>query len=368
MSESKEDQALSSDWSSLSATSHSSEVLESPGLEVALADVWPVFAMSKQEGIALDEIAERVGLPVDTFDKPEGYLGLADYFRMLGELSLIYQDETCHMSDRPMLLGTTQFALDQMSTCKTLREALYKIAEISNLLNGGPYNQIRESEGLLNYIIDDSRFPYLHETKPFLYCGMECVLILVHGLLSHISTGAGPLPLPYISIKREPDRSARHLKFWRDRIRFQSSTYVITYDERVGDRQIVVPEGGFSSQSLFVDIVNLVKAPHSERAPEAISLQVRRFLLIDPSKDQQQVAGELGMSVATMRRRLKEEATSFRDVRHSALNELATNMLDKGFQAYDVAEKLGFSDLRSFSRAFKGWHGITPSEYRSNQN
>jgi AraC-like DNA-binding protein len=30
----------------------------------------------------------------------------------------------------------------------------------------------------------------------------------------------------------------------------------------------------------------------------------------------------------------------------------------------DVAEELGFSDRRAFSRAFKDWNGVTPSQYR----
>lgn len=337
------------------------------GLEVALVDVWPVFAMSKESGISLSEITARIGLPADLLEKPEGYIALADYFRILAELSLIYYDETCHLSDRPMILGTTQFMLNHLKECATLREAMYKVAEVANVLHGGPFNQVREVDGQLTFEIDDSRFPYLLETRSFLYCGMECVLILLHGTLSHITASSHNLTLPHISIKREPEPGARHLKYWGRRIRYQAQNYMLSYESSVGDRPIVVPEGGFSSKNLFIHVINLVQSPTQFYSLDSISEQVRHILFKDAA-DQQQVADVLGMSVATMRRRLKDEGTSFREIRQESLKTLALTLLDAGIQTYDVAEKLGFSDLRSFSRAFKGWHGTTPSEYRASKH
>ncbi len=337
------------------------------GLEVSLVDVWPVFAMSLESGISLSEITERIGLPSDLLAKPEGYIALADYFRILAELSLIYYDETCHLSDRPMILGTTQFMLNHLKECTTLRDSMHKMAEVSNVLHGGPYNQVREVDGQLMFVVDDSRFPYLLETRSFLYCGMECVLILLHGTLSYITGSSHELTLPNISIKREPDPTARHLKYFGRRIRYQAQNYLISYDSSVGDRPIVVPEGGFTSKDLFVHMINLVQSPTQHYTLDSISEQVRHILLQDAA-DQQQAASRLGMSVATMRRRLKEEGASFREIRQESLKVLALTLLDAGLQTYDVAEKLGFSDLRSFSRAFKGWHGTTPSEYRASKH
>jgi AraC-like DNA-binding protein len=38
-------------------------------------------------------------------------------------------------------------------------------------------------------------------------------------------------------------------------------------------------------------------------------------------------------------------------------------MLDRHRHPDDVAQVLGFSDSRSFSRAFKAWNGVTPSNW-----
>lgn len=79
--------------------------------------------------------------------------------------------------------------------------------------------------------------------------------------------------------------------------------------------------------------------------------------------DQSDVASRLGVSVATLRRRLAESGATFRDLRGEVLNEAALRMLDQGRPVGDVAEALGFGDMRSFSRAFKAWNGTTPAAY-----
>jgi AraC-like DNA-binding protein len=89
-----------------------------------------------------------------------------------------------------------------------------------------------------------------------------------------------------------------------------------------------------------------------------------RAALAEGLAGQQEVARELGMSPATLRRRLGERGTSFRDLRADALAETARLRLKSGASTAQVAEELGFSDGRSFARAFRGWTGQSPREYR----
>ena len=80
--------------------------------------------------------------------------------------------------------------------------------------------------------------------------------------------------------------------------------------------------------------------------------------------DQGEVATALGMSVASLRRRLGEAGLQFRDVRAHYLNSLAQAALEEGSSIADIAENLGFSDGRSFARAFRQWNGVAPGDYR----
>jgi len=77
------------------------------------------------------------------------------------------------------------------------------------------------------------------------------------------------------------------------------------------------------------------------------------------------VARDLGTSERTLQRRITEEGSNFRSLVQAARQELGHKLLS-GDDA-DVAEVaclLGFQDVTSFYRAFRGWEGVTPQTWR----
>jgi AraC-like DNA-binding protein len=77
------------------------------------------------------------------------------------------------------------------------------------------------------------------------------------------------------------------------------------------------------------------------------------------------VASELALSTRTMHRRLREEATSLRDLKEEAKLELAKQELMRGRTPIKrIAEIAGFRNEKSFSRAFRSWTGASPREFR----
>jgi AraC-like DNA-binding protein len=77
------------------------------------------------------------------------------------------------------------------------------------------------------------------------------------------------------------------------------------------------------------------------------------------------VARQLGMSRQTLYRRLKGEGVTFEEILDAKRRQLAIRYLALECTSVKAAAyRLGFSDPAAFSRAFKRWTGLTPSEFR----
>ncbi len=95
--------------------------------------------------------------------------------------------------------------------------------------------------------------------------------------------------------------------------------------------------------------------------------QVRDRLLSTPGRlaDMEQVAGELKLSSRTLRRRLEEQGSSFRQLQEEIRQALAEELLATGsLNLEEIAERLGYSEVSNFLHAFKRWKGLTPGQYR----
>ncbi len=82
-----------------------------------------------------------------------------------------------------------------------------------------------------------------------------------------------------------------------------------------------------------------------------------------PSLDE--LAGALHLTTRTLQRRLAAEDAGFSRVLREVREERARDLLRRrALHVEEVAYRLGFRDPDAFSRAFRGWTGCSPSEYR----
>lgn len=80
----------------------------------------------------------------------------------------------------------------------------------------------------------------------------------------------------------------------------------------------------------------------------------------------QRVADRMGLSGATLYRRLRGEDTTFGTVLDGLRKELAIEFLGSRTLAIEeIAFLLGYSEASTFSRAFRRWEGRSPQDYRA---
>lgn len=95
--------------------------------------------------------------------------------------------------------------------------------------------------------------------------------------------------------------------------------------------------------------------------------RVRQVLLADLESppDANSLARQLGLSTRTLRRRLQEENTSYRELIDDLRAQTAIRyMRDTRLTVENIAFLLGFSDTSAFRYAFKRWTKTAPNEFR----
>lgn len=96
--------------------------------------------------------------------------------------------------------------------------------------------------------------------------------------------------------------------------------------------------------------------------------KIRKLLGKDLSHampDFETIAQQLNVSPQTLRRRLKQENTSYQEIKDYMRRDVAIYFLSRyELSINEIAFKVGFTEPSTFHRAFKKWTGLTPGEYR----
>jgi AraC-like DNA-binding protein len=98
--------------------------------------------------------------------------------------------------------------------------------------------------------------------------------------------------------------------------------------------------------------------------------QVKRAIvqgLPSGTPNESDIAKCVCVSSRMLQRKLADEGTNFRTLLLEVRRELAEKYIsDKNMPLAEISYMLGFSDVSSFSRAFKRWTGDPPAAFRSN--
>lgn len=334
--------------------------------QINAEDVGYLSTLASNAGLEITEVLERLNLPETLFSRSEqGTLSLADYANILQAIALAADDETCAASSRHLMTGTTQYLLASLQCPVPLIEVLRALAQGYNFAHGGPFNEVRLAHKSLSYVINDTGFPYAdNQTDEDRYTLIESILVSLHLLFCKLTGDALDPYLLRIHTRRPPSAERpSFLRYWATPIHYGSNNFAIQYNAHVADLVVKHVDSGCA-----LTIFDVARQPHSIDVVDALIeghwAERVRATINGGASHQSEIAKQLGVSVATLRRRLAGEGTSFRALKTEALNERAKQLIHGRSNLEDVAEILGFSDLRSFSRAYKSWNGITPKGAR----
>ena len=115
----------------------------------------------------------------------------------------------------------------------------------------------------------------------------------------------------------------------------------------------------------------LAKAIWEEEAKIAMSFaeeveRVLHQLVLSGTATADSVARLFGIHERTLRRRLENEGKNLLQLINATRFELAKQLLDNtSLSVMEIAAALRYADTAAFSRAFRNWAGLSPTQWRS---
>jgi AraC-like DNA-binding protein len=106
------------------------------------------------------------------------------------------------------------------------------------------------------------------------------------------------------------------------------------------------------------------------RARTGVAGQVRNILIdhLTAPPDATAIADTLHVSERTLRHHLAQEGTSYRALLDEVRERLAEELLvAQGLPVAEIANRLGYVEVSSFSQAFRRWKGMGPRAFRQLQ-
>jgi len=334
---------------------------DAPPARLTISRTTSAFLLAHAQGSSARRAKKRRSNYAAAEGAADGHVSLAEHFRLMRELTQASEDETLHLSKRLLAPGTTDFVIDTLQQSIDVEDAMKRAARAYNLAHGGFYNRVSRRSDRVVYSINDKDFPYSFGGGNAAFALMEGLLIFLHAMLI-LAVGETLTPHLICVRTRRPhrDEGEGFLDFWPAPVRANARDYTLEYDLAALDLPVSRRRAGAPNVAAVYDVIDMLIAER-ERSGVIKPFQARVLeAILEGTDDQGEVARALGVSVATLRRRLTASGVSFRQLRSKALDEAARRMLAQGRPVGEIADALGYVDIRSFSRAFKGWNGITP--------
>jgi len=161
----------------------------------------------------------------------------------------------------------------------------------------------------------------------------------------------------------KPSCSARFYEYFRSPVVFEAPANSLTLPIEAVDRNLP------GSNPQLVELNDQVMIEYLAQLDQDHITQKVKAVIIDllPSGNvtDESVARELYMSSRKLQRQLRNDDTTFTTLLNEIRQDLAQRYLrEQDTSLTEIAFLLGFSESSAFSRAFRRWMGVTPSEYR----
>ncbi|OHC60697.1 MAG: AraC family transcriptional regulator [Rhodocyclales bacterium GWA2_65_19] len=327
---------------------------------VAIGFVTGILSGVARAGLTAESLLERAEIATPLLHERGARIPVARYAALYRLINDSLDDEGFALFSRPLRRGSFEFLCRGALSAANLEQALERIARFLHVVLDDLEVEVQTSGRAGVIVISEEQAPPVGPAgRVFAF---EWLLRMIHGLAAWLV--AHPLPLDEVCFPYPPPLHAADYELvFAPRYTFDAPRL----------------EARFPAEWLALPVrrdeaalrVFLADAPASittlYRRDRALSLRVREHLraALPEHLGLPALARRLLLSPRTLHRRLEDEGTSFRAIKDGLRRDLATDWLAKTTRPLSrIGADLGFADAAAFYRAFAGWTGSGPREYR----
>ncbi|MDP2226290.1 MAG: AraC family transcriptional regulator [Moraxellaceae bacterium] len=322
--------------------------------------------VAASRGVPAAAVLAQAGLRPDALDDPAGRLSFVESWQVFAAVLTLTADPALGFETGQRLPLTAHGSLGYALMCaSTARDAMHILERYWHLRGRGVLMRVQElaSESTLFFeLLPELPIPV--PLRDLLFSSMLTSMYSGIRFLLPVFPAAAEIWLP----GPEPAGFAR----WRDtlpvvRFGMPVAGLRLTGDVSSLDRPLLTanPEGLAAALARCEQESALMGG-----AAEPLRLRVRAALQAGAAgyPTPEVIARSLHLTPRTLRRRLRDEGSSYQALLEEARRRDSSELLARPeLDIREISAWLGYADPANFTRAFRSWTGTTPSAWRAGQ-
>lgn len=302
-----------------------------------------------------DEVLETAGLSLEQIEQPALLIPLHKQIQLLKLAA-----HSCRTEDLGLQLAQRQDmavfgALSLLAMqCHTVQQGLQMFGRYLHYSVQAVDLRILEKNDLAYFILD-TRYDIATESNQFWDHGLAMACTVTRMLC-----GAGWAPRSTFLRRPAPNDAGPYNRYFRSPVAFDSDITALVFPQDTLRRPI-----SSSINSVPHQLQQYLRTSFEGDFLEQMR-RVINSLLVTRDCTEKTVAECMGYSLRTLQRKLHGERTCFQKQIDQERSALAISYLQEPqFSLTDISELLGYAESSVFTRSFKRWFGVTPSQWRA---